>query len=243
MKYPLDSKALEEISTDIVQHNRAQTNLIADLAELLRTAMECVDEEDADDHPWLSDANTLLTSMGKRKIDFENHHFNQKNGHNLGSRSPYAAVAHEAIGPIDLKKEADLNAHEAAEFGGEMSEAEVANLFHTAEPRAKKPKQKKLSKMTLEEIEAWEAAQENSNDIYKVSARVKNLARSAVKANLTAQGEMVVNMFTHVIKELYDFADTIPDKETKIKLTNMVRKQEEMPANLIAALGAGVRVK
>ncbi|CAM6004861.1 unnamed protein product [Sphagnum balticum] len=212
------------------------------LAEILRTAIECV--EDEDENPWVDDANTLLSTLSSRRIEFENHRFNQKNGHLTQSRSPFPAETFESIGHIDIKKEADLNAIESG-FGDQMSEDEVANLFQEKPKVVKKKKLKpvKLEKMNLEEIESWEASQNNSNDIYKVSARIKNLARAAVKSNLTAQGDMVVNMFTHVIKNLYDFADTVPDKETKIKLVEKIRSQEEMPANLIAALGAGVRNK
>lgn len=121
----------------------------------------------------------------------------------------------------------------------ELSEAELATMFN--EKPKKKNKKAKLKKMTLEEIESWEKAQENSNDIYKVAARVKNAARMAVKANLTPQGEMVCNTFTHLVKGIYDLADTIADKETKAKLINFAKKQEEAPAGLIEALSAGVR--
>jgi hypothetical protein len=245
MKYPLDEQGIKDIAEDIVQNHRAQMTLIGDLSELLRTAMECVSEEDADEHPWLDDANTLLSSLVSRRVEFENHRFNQKNGYNTTSRSPFPAAPHEHIGPIDIKKEAELNAHEAQEFGGEMSEAEIANLFRD-KPAIKsivkkKKKQPKLNKMSLSEIENWEAAQDNATDIYKVSARIKNAARMAVKANLTPQGDMIANTFTHVVKGIYDLADTVPDKEIRMKLTKFARSQEEGAAGLISALSSGVR--
>lgn len=243
MKYPLDNQGIIDITQDIVMHHRAQCALIADLVELLRTAMECVAEEDADDNPWLSNANELLSSLKHRQVEFENHRFNQTNGHSMQLRSPFPAEAHEMIPSIDIKKEAELNAFEAQEFGGEMSAEEVARMLETeVKPKkTKKKKQQKLNKMSLAEIEDWEAAQDNSNDIYKVSARIKNLARAGVKANLTPQGDMVTNTFTHMIKAFYDFAETVPDKETKARLIQLARKQEEVPAGLIAALSAGVR--
>ncbi|CAK9253115.1 unnamed protein product [Sphagnum jensenii] len=222
-------------------HHRAQCTLIADLAEILRTAIECV--EDEDENPWVDDANTLLSTLSSRRIEFENHRFNQKNGHLTQSRSPFPAETFESIGHIDIKKEADLNAIESG-FGDQMSEDEVANLFQE-KPKVVKKKKKlkpvKLEKMNLEEIEEWEASQNNSNDIYKVSARIKNAARMAVKANLTPQGDMLANSFTHIVKAFYDFAETVSDKETKLRLIALTRKQEEVPANLIAALSAGMQ--
>jgi hypothetical protein len=92
--------------------------------------------------------------------------------------------------------------------------------------------------MSLEEIEEWEAKQDNSNEIYKIAARVKNLARGG-SLNLTPAGEALCNTFVHVAKELYDFAEKIEDKDLKIKLTELIRKHENMPATLIAAMGAG----
>lgn len=227
-KYPLDAQALEDISRDILQHNRAQLKLIVDLAELLRTAMECVDEDDADENPWLDDANDLLATLSTRNREFANHRFNQKNGYNLKSNSPYAD---EGTGN-------DTNVDDG--FGTPMTEEEVARHFNEEKPRKKK--KKKLSKMTLEEINEWEKAQDNSNDIYKVSARIKNLARGG-GAVLTPAGDMLCNTFTHTVKALYDFAETIQDKDIKIKLIDTIRKQENMPASLVAAFSAGVRVK
>lgn len=239
-KYPLDAKAIEDFSQDILQHNRAQLTLIGDLAELLRTAMECVDEEDADDNPWLDDADDLLRTLSTRKVDYENHRFNQRNGYNIKSNSPYVAPG-TYIGNIDPIKENELN-HAEQEFGPPMTEEELAEHFGETPPRKKREKKKKFHKMSLQEIEDWEKAQDNSNDIYKVSARVKNLARGG-GAVLTPAGDMLCNTFTHVVKALYDFAETIEDKNTKIKLIETIRKQEGMPASLVAASSAGVKVK
>lgn len=228
-RYPLDDKAIEEISRDLLLHHRGQKNLVNQLLALLK---EATDDNDGESD-WYRDARSLLKDVSRRGIEFENHRFNQKNGHNTDSRSPFPAEPSENI---------QLEADEETGDPSEMSEADVANLFQVEIEEPKRVKTKKLSKMTIEEIESWEVAQENSNDIYKVSARMKNLARAAVKANLTPQGEMVTNSFVHVVKGLYDFAATIADKETRVRLEQYARKQEEVPANLISALGAGVRV-
>ena len=148
--------------------------------------------------------------------------------------------AHSLVENLKNKKVKKIVPKVEESFGEEMSEDDIAAFFK--EPKVKKKKTKKLKNMTLEEIESWEKAQNNSNDIYRVSARIKNLARDAIKANLTAQGDMVVNSFTHVVKAFYDFAETVADKETKIKLIELARKQEEAPANLLAALGSGVKL-
>lgn len=237
-KYPLDGQAIQDIVKDILQHNIAQLTIIQKLETLLQDAVDSTEDEDQE---WYQDAEEMLQSFRARKTEYENHRFNQSNGHNLSQNSPgievppLPAVAANAV--IDPLKEAQLNALEAGE--GEMDEAEVAKIFNEKPP--KKKKEKSFKKMSLEEIEDWEKAQDNSNDIYKVSARVKNLARAAVKGNLTQQGDMVVNMFTHLFKSFYDFAETVSDKETKIKLIEMTRKQEELPGSLLSALGSGVR--
>jgi hypothetical protein len=238
MKYPLDEQGMLEITQDILQNDRAQKRLIEELAGALNHALMC--EMDPDDEEYIA-AKKLLLGIQSRKMDFETHRFNQKNGHGVGQKSPYKALPEETGKPIDVVDEGRLNAIENE--SGEMSEEEVAALFQTQlpEPKAKKKKIKPLNKMSMEEIEEWERQQDNSNDVYKVQARVKNAASKAVKANLTPQGIMVCNTFVHMLKLLYDFANTIDDKQTRIKLTNLVKSQEDMPASLISALNAGVR--
>ena len=235
MKYPLDNQGIEEIAHDVILHHRAQNQVIGKLIEILADAMA----EGDPDSEWYDDAQKLVKEHRQRQIDFDNHRFNQKNGHFVGERSPYAADPSERIATAPFTDEVNI-----VESSGEMSADEVAQIFQEKEPKKiklKKKKEKKLNKMTIEEIESWERAQDNSNDIYKVAARVKNAARMAVKGNLTAQGDMVCNTFTHLIKAFYDFAETVPDKETKVRLSQLVKKQEEAPANLICALTAGVK--
>lgn len=141
---------------------------------------------------------------------------------------------------FDPIQDAQLSAKEAAIFGEEMTEADLAKQF--GEPPPVRKEGKALNDMSRDEIESWERAQDNSNDLYKIKARVSNLARGGGAA-LTAQGEMLVNTYVHVLKSLYDFAENIEDSTTKIKLTQLIRKNEDMPGNLIAAAGAGVRTK
>ena len=122
-----------------------------------------------------------------------------------------------------------------------MSEAELARMFK--EKRATKEVKKlgkSLKEMSLEEIEDWESAQDNSNDIYKIKARIANLARGPGMA-LTSVGEILCNSFVHMLKALYDFAETIQDKPTKIQLIAIIRNQEGVPGTIIAAAGAGVK--
>lgn len=219
-QYPLDDEGIGRVFNQLLEHNRAQSELVNRLADYLKQALTYV-EEDCDDDTWFEETEMLLKNIHKRKIDFDNFRFDQKNGHKLEDISPYAQGIEEG-------------------FGDTMTEEELAR--HFGEPLPKKPKKSKsIDKMSLEEIEAWEAAQNGSNDIYKVAARMKNAARMAVQGNLTPQGEMVVNTFAHMVKAFYDFANVVSDKETQIRLTELIKKQEELPANLISALWAGVK--
>lgn len=70
------------------------------------------------------------------------------------------------------------------------------------------------------------------NSIYKVNARIKNYARSN-GLSLTSAGESLCNTFTHMILELYQFAESLPEDDRK-RLETIVRKQEQMPGDFIA---------
>lgn len=119
----------------------------------------------------------------------------------------------------------------------QMRASEVAKHFGEETPKEKTGPD--LSSMSKEEIEKWEKEQENSNDIYRISARVNNLARSG-GGSLTPVGAILCNSHTHVLKALYDFADTLPEihKEALIKV---IRRQEGMPADVIAASKGSIR--
>lgn len=224
-RYPLDDKGMESIMLDIMQNDKFQKETILKLCMLLRNAMAYIEDEEMD---WYQDAEKILSDVHARKIAFENLRFDQSNGHRTDLTSPYDA-------PLDAKKIAV-----SENYDPQMTEEELA--VHFNEPLPKKKQEKKVDKMSLEEIESWEKKQDNSNDIYKISARVKNLARTG-GGNLTDVGDMLCNTYTHVIKAFYDFSENIPDKETKIKLTDLIRRHEDMPGNFIAATHSGVTIK
>jgi hypothetical protein len=230
-KFPIDEKGVQELASNIVKNHQAQEQLIAKLTDFLRLAMSELDLEDAhedEDLEWVEDAVRLVESLQKRQIEFANLRFDQSNGHKPDVLSPYEIE-------VNYSKKVE------EEVDKEWSEEELAKHFGEPKPVKKKELTKrKLAKMSLEEIESWEKAQDNSNDIYKVSARVKNLARAA--GNLTAQGDMLCNTFTHVLMAFYDFASRLEDKDTKIRLTELTRSKEGMPADFIGAAQANVKV-
>jgi len=211
-KFPLDEQGVLDLANGLVHNNQAQIEIISKLSLCLRESMAYVPEDQEGE--WYEQAEEILQDLHKRRIDFENFRFGQQHGgHNAEQDSPYV------------------------EDGGEgpMSEAELAAYFGEVLPKKQK-KVKSVSKdMTLEEIEDWERQQDNSNDIYKLSARVKNLARVDGTASLTPTGEALCNVYTHVLKAFYDFAETIQDKSVKIRLINLIRNQEGMPGNLISS--------
>lgn len=123
------------------------------------------------------------------------------------------------------------NDTEDGDVGPSMSVSEVAKIFNVPTPA--KEKDEPLP-TTEEELKAWEDKHNNSLDIYKIAARVKNLAR--ISGPLTPVGEMMCNTYVHVLKALYEFADTL-SSEDKERLIKLVMRHEDMPANLIAASG------
>jgi hypothetical protein len=140
-----------------------------------------------------------------------------------------------------FKPEDDMKAtlFEAAEFGEELSEAELARQFNE---QLQKPKPvKALSEMTLEDIKSMESAANNSTDIYKIKARVANLARES-GGSLTPTGEILCNTYTHVLKSLYEFAEKIEDGDLRNRLTILIRNSEGIPGTVISAAGVGVKV-
>lgn len=254
MKYPIDAITTEHLLGQLITHERAQRALITSLSLLLADAMAAAEY---DDEGWYVEAKAFLKAQKQLKADHETRLFNEKNGHaekNETKLTPETAnKAYQntmpAFGLVNIEDPElaqKLNQTES-KFGEELSESELERMFG----EKKKPRLKKgvdleevnpFHNMTLEEINKWEAEQNNSNDIYKVKARVANLARSS-GGSLTPVGEMMVNTFVHVVMDLYAFADTIPDKEMRIKLIERVRKHEGMPGTLIDAATAGVRNK
>lgn len=110
--------------------------------------------------------------------------------------------------------ESQLNQQE----GTSQSEAELARHFGEALPEVKPPP---------------------TYDIYEVSARIKNLAREAA-GSLSPVGDVLCNTYTHVVMALYNFSETLApgDKE---RLKDLIRANENMPANVIAASAAHVK--
>lgn len=248
-KYPLDLDTSNELFAHLLNHDKYQRQQIIDLINIVQNALEETQDEDS---MWQQDAEAFLKHYSRLKVDRENLKFNVENalkarGLDTPSKihpSTTQSYGDMSLGPSMLNIDdphvsSKLNEAEDR-LGPPMTEDEVARYFNEKPKRkGKKSKQKDFKKMTLEEIEEWERKQDNATDLYKISARVKNLAR-ADGAALTPVGEMLANTYVHVLKSLYDFADTITDKETKIKLISLIRSNEGMPANLISAAKANV---
>lgn len=223
MKYPVDETTFAETVTRIIEHNKGQNAAIQQLKDLLEEAMDR--EEDADSE-WYADSEKVLKDLNALRIYHESRLFNESNGH---------------YEPKGTKIEVFNDEDETGPNSGEMSEEELSRLFKEKR-QTKKTKElsKSLSKMSLEEINEWESKQDNSNDIYKIKARIANLARGP-GMSLTPVGEILCNSFVHVLKALYDFADQIEDKAVKIQLIQIIRNQESVPGTIIAAAGAGIK--
>lgn len=253
-KYPLDQEGVLNAVSSLLEHNRAQEDLIKQLAFFLREAVGYIGD---DNLSLCKKADELVESIYKRKTDFANLRFDQKNGHKTDQLSPYAqegegTTVYSPINPaaragawappnsnMPIEQEVMLSNVEE-ESGRAWTEEELAEHFGEPPPKKKKL-EKEVSSMSSEEIKEWESKQENSNDIYKLSARIKNLARQGGLASLTPVGESLCNVYTHVLKAFYDFAESLPDKEVKIKLVELTRKHETMPGDFISAMHANVK--
>jgi hypothetical protein len=227
MKYPLDETSYAETITQLVHHEKAQSEVIVALATLLEMAMDS--SESAEDE-WYKESENLFKDMHALRMWHESRRFNQSV---LDSQMP------------ELKAEPTIRAINPDEFGmaeeqGELSEEDLARHFKEKRKHKKeKEASKALDKMSLDEIESWERKQENATDIYKIKARVANLARGN-NASLTRTGDILCNSYVHVLKALYDFADKIEDPNIRVQLIELIRNQEGMPGTIIAAAGAGV---
>jgi len=74
----------------------------------------------------------------------------------------------------------------------------------------------------------------------KIAARVKNLARSH-DAHLTPMGDVLCNLFSFVLMDLYSFAETLPESH-KTNLLELIKSKEDFPRNIIE-LGNKVKKK
>lgn len=218
------TQELSRFGQFILEHDKAQN---AELKLLRGFVQEALQMQGAKDTIWEEEVRFYLEKLTRDNRDRQNQDFFNKT---------------RQITTDDHVK--DLIADTPLE-SGEMSESDIASHFQETVPllsaqvdRLKKP----LGKMSLEEIDQWEKDQDNSNDIYKVAARVKNLARDG-KLSLTPAGEAMCNIFVHMLLELYKFASSVEDKETKVKLNSLIRKQETVPANVISAAMSGVKTK
>lgn len=108
----------------------------------------------------------------------------------------------------------------------QMSKAEIAALFDEV-------LKEELPNLpaTMEELEKLE---DESNDIYKVAARIKNEVRLVSGKALTKAGEMFCNEYVHVCLSFYRFSETLPEPK-KQELKDLVRKSENVPARLVVA--------
>jgi len=69
------------------------------------------------------------------------------------------------------------------------------------------------------------------NDIYNISGRVKNhIAKKDIA--LSPVGNILVNSYTLVLKDIYDWAETIPEFY-RDQLNKILMSKEEMPAYVI----------
>jgi hypothetical protein len=239
VKYPLDPKTFIETMGQLVEHEKSQTVLIGRMTTLLEEAMDAA--PNANDN-WYMESEELLKDFHSLAMYHESRRFNEANFQAQMPKDMKKMVAKtkfmETLDDIE-----DIIEESEEEEIGEMTEDELSR--HFKEKRVAKQNvasSKKLKDMSLEEIQDWERAQDNSNDLYKIKARVANIARGGNMV-LTPQGEMLANTYVHVLKSLYDFAEKIEDKNIRIQLVELIRSHEGMPGNLIAAAGAGVTIK
>lgn len=109
----------------------------------------------------------------------------------------------------------------------QMSASDIAAFFK------EKPSKVKKGKKTQ--------AAEELIDIYAIAARVKNAVTFSGGA-LNSAGVILCNSYVHVLKALYEFANTLPPKK-KGELVALLRSHESMPANVSIALKNGVKEK
>lgn len=130
------------------------------------------------------------------------------------------------------------------EEGKEMSAEEIASIFGEDFKKAEGidlNSEDPFKGMSLEEIENWEKDQYNKLDIYSLKGRVRNLATLACGDNINSQGEMLINSFVHVFMDLYKYAESLENKETKTQLNERIRKHESAPGLLISAFKLGIK--
>lgn len=248
----MDSATFIETANQLLEHNKTQENLVNRVCGLLKESMSYVEE--GEEEEWYFQAQTLFVDLHALQMYHESRRFNEDNFRKQFGYEPKARVA-DSINRIN--EPVDIPVLEPQDDHGEMSETELNKLFN-GNREVKRHKQasskRGLRQMSEREIASTsidklkelvadatieEHAMDNSTDIYKIKARVANLARGP-GMQLTPQGEQLCNTFVHVLKSLYDFADRVHEEKTRTSLIKLIRSHETMPSVLIAAAGAGV---
>lgn len=251
MKYPLDAETFIETVTMLVENNKMQQILVDKMKGLLEQAMT---DAETDDSQWYDDAEDLLKDLHALKTYHESRRFNETNFRNqYGFEATQKADA--SIARLNLPPSEIVQVQDEDVTVNELSEDDMSRFFSEKRKEKRYRPNRSLKQMSHDEIAkapvadlkellqqatAEEIAMDNSNDIYKIKARVANLARGP-GMQLTAQGQQLCNTFVHVLKSLYDFADRIPYEDVRTKLISLLRSHENMPGILIAAAGAGVK--
>lgn len=246
-RYPLDQETTNELYAHLLNHDKYNRESISKLLSVLAQALSETEDEET---YWQEEAQSAIRFHQTLNVDHENRKFDENNlrlARNMVPKTPRPAIPNipEVLPPppVDLSKEFALNKSEES-FGPAMTEEELARHFNEVPKIRSKKKDKEknpdFQRMSIKEIEEWEKKQDNSNDIYKIKARVANLARGGGGV-LTPVGEMLCNSFVHVLKDMYDFFDTIQDQDLRIRCIERLRKHEGMPASLVNAAGAGVK--
>jgi hypothetical protein len=72
---------------------------------------------------------------------------------------------------------------------------------------------------------------DDSNSVYAIAARVKNIARDW-DASLTPMGEVLCNYYIIVLKDLYDFSENLKEPQKRV-LRDILKSHEDMPRKII----------
>lgn len=215
MKYPLDKNILKETLQSIESHSQSQEEIINKLSQILTEAVKSTNDKDAS---WIIASKEFF----KNKKESEN---------NIES----FIVHKDSFAQDSLENEAE--AWKEDELDRYFNKKESKTLRDMTEEEIDCTPIPKLEKL-VKEAEEEEEKSNNSTDIYKIKARVANLARGP-GMHLTPTGEILCNVFVHMLKELYDFTDTLKDEKIKESLYTIIRKQENVPNTIIAAAGQG----
>lgn len=140
------------------------------------------------------------------------------------SKLPDPPKENNELKPIGAKEpqmtEEEQAAVDDAPKHGEMSKEELAKHFNEPVPMER-----------------------GTDEIYAISARIKNACVLQVGSNLTPAGIMLCNTYTHTIKAFYDFAKTLKDDKERERLNAFIKGQEGMAATFVGAAMANVAIQ